>query len=158
MSKVKLALGAELDILSATELDQTLGKHGAWEREAAFGLRHIDLPLLQGPVAAGGALALGGDQTDGKTIGPSQGFTWSVKRLSVAGLQPNETVAIYKGNNFVCNIAAGPSFVTFGKGALMMRPPDYLRVVGASLTAGEQITLSGEADMAPGPMIWKLLA
>lgn len=159
MGKIKLALGAELDVLDQQQLDQTMGKHSQWERDAAFGLRHIDLPLLQGKASAGGVLALGGDQVDGRNIGPTQGYTWSVKRLSVTGFgAPTETVQVFKDSNFVCTIGAASGFVTFSKGALMLRPGDFLRLTGTGLTANEQITMSGEADMAPGPLIWKLLS
>lgn len=158
MAKVKLALGAELDLLSQDELDKTLGKHGGWEREAAFGLRHANLPRLAGAVSGSGVLALGGDQPDGVTVGPSSGFYWSVKRLSVDGLQTGESVKVYKGPNFVCTISATPGFVTFGKGAFVLRAPDFLRLTGTGLTNNEQITMNGEYDSVPGPLMWKLLA
>ncbi len=158
MSKVKIALGAELDILNAGELDDALGKHSSWEREAAFGLRHADLPLLQGNVDNSGVLALGGDQADGKLVGPPSGFYWSVRRLSVEGLAANEQVKIYKEARFVCTIQVATSFLTFSKGSLVLKSGDYLRMTGTGLTNGEQLSLYGEYDSIPGPLVWKILS
>ena len=157
MSRVKLALGAELDLLNKDELGHQLQAANGWEKEAAFGLRHQDLPMMRGKVTAGGILALGADQPDQSPCGPRQGWYWAVKRISVDGLATSEQVKLWKGTGFVCAIAQTPGYVTFGKDGLVLKSGDFLRLTGASLTAGEQITLTGEAVSVPGPLMWKLL-
>jgi hypothetical protein len=158
MSKVKLALGAELDLLNSNELGSELSKSSNWEREAAFGLRHQDLPRMIGKVDGSGNLALGGDQADQSPCGPTSGFYWAVKRVSVDGLASSEQAKLWKGTRFVAWVAQQPGFVTFGKEGLVLKPGDFLRLTGSGLTSSEQITVTGEAVSVPGPLMWKLLS
>lgn len=158
MAKVKLQLGAELETLTARELSAELEKHGAWERQAAFGVRHQDLPRMIGTTDGTGALNLGADQPDQSICGPDQGWYWAVSRVSVDGLAANEAVKIYKDTRFIGWITQLPGLITFGHRALVLKPGDFLRVVGTGLTAGEQLTVTGECVSVPGPLMWKILA
>lgn len=154
--KTRLELRAEIDVLNKQELSDALDKHGSWEREAAFGLKHMDLPKMTG-TPSGGALALGGDQADQPMVGPKAGWVWGVKRVSVDGLATGDQVKLYKGARFVCWVAYQPGFVTFGKGQLVLKDGDFLRVTGTGLTATGQVEVYGEADNVPGVMAWKIL-
>lgn|SRR5487761_941095 len=159
MAKVRLRLDNEIDILTKSELDDSLDKQHGWEREAAFGLRHQDLPRMYGTPNAG-TLNLGGDQPDQPMCGPGQGWYWAVKRVSVDGLSvaaPADAVRLYKETKFVCWITAQPGFVTFGKDGLILKPGDFLRIVGTGLVATGQIEVFGEAVSVPGPLMWKIL-
>jgi hypothetical protein len=157
MPKVKLQLGAELDVLSAGELSDALGKHGGWEREAAFGMRHQDLPRLIGTTDGSGNLNLGADQAEGQYCGPKEGWYWGVSRVSVDGLAASESVKLYKDTRFICNISQATGFATFTKGGCVLKAGDYLRVVAAGLTHAEQLTVTGECVSVPGPLMWKIL-
>jgi len=154
--KTRLELRAEIDVLNKDELDDALSKHGAWEREAAFGLKHIDIPKMTG-TPNGGSLALGGDQPDQPLIGPKSGAVWGIKRVSVDGLASGDEVKLYKGARFVCWISYQPGYVTFGKGQLVLGDQDYLRITGSGLTTTSQVEVYGETDNVPAVMIWKIL-
>jgi hypothetical protein len=158
--KTRLELRAEIDLLNKDELEDALHKHSAWERQAAFGLKHMDIPKMTG-TPNGGALALGGDQPDQQPVGPRSGWVWGVKRISVDGLSTSGTpdvVKLYKGARFVCFISASPGYVTFGKGQLVLRDQDYLRITGTGLAATGQVEVYGEADNVPAVMAWKILS
>jgi hypothetical protein len=161
MAKTRIRLDAEIDTLNKAELDSSLdknlAKHGAWEREAAFGLKHMDIPRMSG-TPSGGVLNLGADQADQPTIGPMSGAVWGIKRLSVDGLASGDAVKIYKGARFICWVSYQPGFVTFGKGQCVLKGGDYLRVVGTGLTTTTAVTVYGETDNVPGVMSWKILA
>lgn len=85
MAKVRLELGAELDLLNKGELADALKANDKWQQDAAFGTRHQTLPRMIGSVA-GGVLALGYDQPDQVYCGPREGWYWAVSRVSVDGL------------------------------------------------------------------------
>lgn len=158
--KTRLRLDAELDLLNKKELSDALSdtweKHGSWERQAAFGLKHLDIQKQTGTPNAG-FLALGGDQPDQPIVGPKSGWVWGVKRISVDGLATGDTVKLYKGSRFVCWISYQPGYVTFGKGQLVLRDQDYLRVTGTGLTTTAQVEVYGEADNVPAVMAWKII-
>jgi len=156
MPKVKLQLGAELDVLNKGELADALDQHSSWERQAAFGLRHQDLPRMIGTPAAG-VLALGGDQPDQPMCGPGVGWYWAVQRIAVDGLVANDAVKIYKETKFVGWVSYQPGYITLGKHGLILKPGDFLRVTGAALTTTAQVEVYGEAISVPGPLMWKIL-
>lgn len=156
MAKVRLELGAELDLLNKGELADTLAKHDSWQREAAFGLRHQDLPRMYGTVS-GGAITLGADQPDQPTCGPDSGWYWAVSRISVDGLASGDAVKVYKDTKFLGWISYQPGFATFGIRECVLKPGDFLRVIGTGLTATGQIEVYGECVSVPGPMMWKVL-
>jgi hypothetical protein len=158
MTKVRLELGAELDLLSRNEMDGLLDKHSSWEREAAFGLRHQDLPRMMGSTDASGNLNLGGDQPEQPFCGPKEGWYWAVSRVSVDGLASSESVKLYKDTRFVCSISQATGTATFGMRELVLKPGDFLRVIAAGLTASEQLTVTGECVSVPGPFMWKILS
>lgn len=157
MAKVRLELGAELDLLNKGELSDALSKHDQWERDAAYGLRQQDLQRMYG-TPAGGALALGSDQPDGQYCGPRPGWFWAVHRIAVDGLASGDAVKVYNQTKFVGWISYQPGFITFSKGGLTLKSGDYLRVTGTGLTATGQVEVYGEAVSVPGPMMWKLLS
>lgn len=162
MAKVKLELGAELDLLNRDELAAELSESGKWQRQAAMGLRHIDLPIMSGKVS-GAAITLGADQTDGSFVGPQSGFYWKVTRVSVEGLAANDQVKLYKGGSglgvgrFVAWIAFQPGVYTPGSQGLILKPGDTLAISGTGLAATGEIRVTGEAITVPGPLMWKLL-
>ena len=159
--KAKLELGAELDMLTKNELDQSLSKISSWQRDAAQGLKAFDVPRLFGAVS-GAAISLGADQPEGQYLGPKSGFYWKIGRISIDGLAAADEVKLYKGpsgggGRFVTWIAGQPGVYHPGSCALILKPGDYLSIVGTGLTATGQIVVTGEGVSAPGEMMWKLL-
>lgn len=162
MTKVSLQLGAELDLLNKSELDDVMGRHFSREADrqvqaAAYGVRHQELQRMYATVA-GGNIALGFDQPDGQYCGPKSGWVWAVDRISVDGLATGDAVKVYKQTKFVCWISYQPGFATFGKRGLILSDGDYLRIVGTGLMATGQVEVFGEGVSAPGPMMWKLIS
>jgi hypothetical protein len=105
MAKVKLELGAEFDLLNKDELTHALTGQSAWQRAAAEGMRHIDIPLLQG-TPSGGALTLGAQAIPAQWCGPRSGFVWRLERITVSGLTPGDTLTLYKDALPVADITA----------------------------------------------------
>ena len=155
MAKVKLELGAELDLLNSRELADTLAHRDQQQRDAAFGVRSQELQRMYG-TPSDGDLNLGYDQPDGQYCGPKEGWYWAVHRISVDGLVSGDAVKIYKQTKFIGWVSYQPGFITFGKGGLTMRGGDYLRVVGTSLMTTAQVEVYGEGVSVPGPMMFKL--
>jgi hypothetical protein len=154
--KTRLRLDAEIDLLNKGELTDALDQAGAWERQAAFGLRHQELPRMVG-TPSGGSLNLGGDQAEGTFCGPKSGQMWKVTRIAVDGLASGDAVKVYKDTRFIGWISYQPGYVVFGHGCVL-KPGDFLRVTGTSLTATGQIEVYGEGISAPAPLMWKLIS
>jgi hypothetical protein len=155
--KTRLRLDAEIDLLNKGELDDALDRSSSWEREAAFGLRHQDLPRMIG-TPSGGTLNLGADQPEGTWCGPKEGWYWAVSRISVDGLASGDAVKVYKDTKFVGWITYQPGMATFGIRELVLKPGDFLRVTGSGLTATGQVEMYGECVSVPGPLMWKVLS
>ena len=123
MAKVKLELGAELDLLNKGEMGDLLAHHDDWQRQAAYGLRHQDLPRMYG-TPDDGSLLLGADQPDQPFCGPNSGWFWAVSRISVDGLVSGDAVKVYKDTKFVGWISYQPGFATFGTSSKSARTED----------------------------------
>jgi hypothetical protein len=163
MGKIRLELGAELDTLNRGELAAELDKAGAWQREAAQGMRHFDLPIMSGTIATG-AITLGGDQPDARQIGPNSGFYWKITRVSVEGLATADVVSLYKGapvlgtGRFIAKITGASGVFLPGSHGLILKPGDVLGLTGTGLTATGEIRVTGEGISVPGPLMWKILS
>lgn len=160
MGKFKLDFGAEIEVLTKSELDDSLDglPTGIWAQYAR-GLKHLDLPVMSGAVA-GGALRLGGSDSPDQTFcGPRQGFVWRVARISVFGLAANDVVQVYRGDvaasRFVTVLSAtAPSFTP--SHGLLLKPGGRIVVDGTGLAA-THLTVTGEVIEAPGEQIFKLI-
>ena len=159
--KIKLDFGTEIDILTQKELDDSLSRaNDAAARAYLRGVDHKSLPELRGQ-AASGSLVMG---QEGDTIGPRQGYVWSIMRLVVTGLTSGsspDVVNLYYGST--SNTAKwqfnGNNFgYTFGRGSLVVKPGQTL-VLGSvgTFAATGTITLSGEMWEVPSEMAGKLL-
>lgn len=154
--KTRLRLDAELDLLNKDELHDELDKATAWLRQAAYGVRHQELPRMMGTPNAG-TLNLGADQPEGIMCGPKAGNTWTVMRIAVDGLATGDAVRAYKDNRFIGWISYQPGYITFGRGQCVFKPGDFLRITGTGLTSTAQVEVYGDALSAPGPMQWKIV-
>lgn len=163
MAKVKLDFGAELDVLTKGELDQSLaGQPDALVRSWTRGIKHIRLPRLRGQ-ASGGALTLGIEQPQS---GPDMGFAWSIQRLTVTGLTTGagsgtpDIINLLRsgtGGDLLWQLNGDNLAYTFGKGQITLYGGDTLVAVSVgTFAATGVITLSGEAWEVPAEMMGKL--
>lgn len=97
--KIKLDVGAELDLLSPGEYKDGLESlNRTWFEEMGRGLKHIRF-MTHATVTAG-AFAVGAPlQPDGQLLGPREGFVWSVDRITVSGLATGDTVRLWRNGN-----------------------------------------------------------
>jgi len=157
--KTRLRLDAELDLLNKDELAAELDKASNWERQAAFGLKHMALPNMSGTVS-GAAVTIGGSQPDQPIVGPKAGWVWKVERVSVYGIAgTTDYLELYKGDPvaglYVTSIGSGAYHP--GKG-LILKAGDYLSLQGSGLTSTGTLVVTGEVTQAPAVMIWKLIS
>lgn len=162
MAKFKLDFGADIELITKGEMADVLDKYGDRRlAEYALGLKHFDIPVMLGTVAADGTITLGSSgDPDQIHCGPRQGFCWRVCRVSVNGLTGSQTVSLYKGDpgasRFVTVLSATAPAFTSSHG-LLLKPGGNVVVSGSGLTTGAQVTVSGEAVEAPAELIYKLI-
>lgn len=147
--KVDFANRAEV----RAEMDAALA---AWSTEIRRGVR---FRRFIGNVAQGATWSIAPDGRD--SIGPDEGFVWSVTRVALGG-------AITFGTD-VWSIfvnEAGPSgLITsstarrelFDVGVNVLNGGDRLIVAGASTAVGAQINITGSAIELPEQLAWQLL-
>lgn len=151
--RVKLDFGAELDVLTQGELEQSMSRAAEiwWQRYRAATI--IRIPLMTG-VPAGGKVAFGLTQR----CGPGQGWAWGVRELNVEGLTGGATpdvVNIYRGSSaragtIFWQLNGNQFLQTFGRGDKILKPGETLYVASAgTFTATGPITLSGVATQVP---------
>lgn len=163
MPKVSLKAGAEIDVLSKDELNDSLMHYFSAQQVARLrGIKHMRLPELLTGKASGSAISLGVEKGQ-PAVGPELGYVWSISRLVVTGLQSGatpDTVNIYK------NSASGPIFwtfdgnhfgATFGKLQLTLYGGETLALANSgTFNSTSQITLSGEVIEVPAELAGKL--
>ena len=116
--------------------------------------------LLSVRYPGNGITASGGDPT----VTISAVTNGSSGNISVFGLNQSaasstqDVVKVYIQNRFVGYIGASPGYGTFGIREAVMKPGDFLRVIGTGLQTGNQVEVYGDAISAPGPMMWKLFS
>lgn len=156
--RVKLEAGAQLDLITAEEVRNTLD---AWYSEIMRGVtfRYIGGQTNQ----AAGVFSIGGASDSEDVLGPRAGFMWAVTRLAVSGNGFNpaaDTFTVYINDQspsklVVQNIVRQQ---LFDMGVLVLTAKDRLLVTGpATGAAGTDVTLSGAAIEVPVQLAWKLL-
>lgn len=160
MAEVELKAGAKLDLLNRAELREALDTVTRdWFRQVARGDRYKRFAasgtITDSSVAIGGAV-----QRDA-VLGPAEGFVWAVQRIAVHGLTTDGTtdpVALYINDSGPSSIVH-PNMIgyqQFGSHELVLYPGDVLLVVGQSLTATGNVTVTGQAREVPLPLAWRL--
>jgi hypothetical protein len=155
MAKIRLELGAELDVLTKDELDRSLKNHAGELDGLARAVKYRRLPPLSG-TASGGVLDIGGDAGAGVTwpgnpVGPAQSWAWEIGLLSVTGLTGGATpdvVNLYiqgAGSAYQWWQFNGNSFAyTFGGGELVLLAGESLRLASVgTFAATGRVTLIG---------------
>jgi len=163
MAKVKLELGAELDVLDKHEFERGLeSQWQAQQRAAAAGIKYRRLPLMTGAAAAG---VLNVSEATGNDCGPNEGYSWMIKRLAVQGLTAGVTpdvVNLFRNSpsqpgNFIWQFNGNNLAYTFGTFEIVLLPGEklVLQSLGTFAATG-QITLSGELVQVPAEFLWKM--
>ena len=165
MAKIRIEAGATLDTLTQPELDKSLTKFlTSWRAEVMRGVGWRRF-RAQGTADATGAVVIGGptDVSDG-TIGPEEGFIWSVTLVNlsnlvsagtaIARLHVNDTeqAGMMQGNFTVANNAITQQYDP----GIILKPGDSLVAVLSSVTAGTIVTLTGQATEVPFNNAWML--
>lgn len=174
MAKYRIEAGLEFDAVSPGELR---GELDSWDtrrdRQMMQDLRGIKprrLPFMFGTVA-GGAVTIGGD-SGGAQVGPTSGYTWFLRLLTVNGLAAGATpdllnMQVYGAGSgttwwqFGGGPAGVPAFVKWGMGEMLMEGGEYLSFVNAgALTApaGSIISVRGTIIQVPSEKVGRLFA
>jgi hypothetical protein len=165
MAKIKLDVGAELDILTKGELDDSLEKQAIRQGEIAEyaaikGRKYARMPRLAAPVV-NAAVTLGGHVTG--PVGPKQSFAWSIRRLACNGLATGGTpdiLNIYRnGTNLepVWQLNGNNFAYTFGRLELLLLPGETLMAANfGALAATGTITLTADYVSVPVDKIGEL--
>lgn len=156
--KVKIQAGAELDMITESEMRKVLSDFGAsWRAEAAMGIKFPRF-TVQGTIV-GGNLDIGGDSLTGDLLGPDPGFVWDVRRIRITGLNTADVVSIFINDPNPSQLVADTSDVTkrlflFSE-QLLLTPGDALRFTGTGLVATGPVTISGQVREAPVSLAWR---
>lgn len=162
MAKFRLSAGAELDMLTKDELDDSL--QSQWDREwtaRGRGIKYVRLPVLTGTLT--GTYPTSTTSLD-NTCGPDQGYAWAIRRVAAAGLGTSDQLYIFRNSVRAATLLT----VLVGTGTnadvelsgvqMVLMPGDKLIAApGATFTASGTITVSGEAVEVPAELLWKLV-
>lgn len=162
MNRVKIAHGAEFDVLSRGDIDDALKAQdfgGSWFQEFARGVKPIRF-MSAAPVS-GGTITITGQSGPGLG-GPEQGMTWAVRRLSCNSLGTGDVLKIFRNTTddagFIGTITAAAPRTGFGSTEFLLLPTDEIIVTGTGLTTtAAQLVVNGEGIEVPSFMVSKLL-
>ena len=160
--KTQLQLGATLDTLNQSELDDGLNRRAeAAYQQLARGVSYGRFGPVGETAPVDGVFTM--DGTNKRQLGPRTGWLWSIRRLAVLGLATgvtpdvinlyrNETSGTpiwqFNGNNWA---------YTFGKGEMLLTDGETLGLAGTGLATTSIITISGDFYSVPAEQIFKLL-
>ena len=148
--KVKLQAGAELDLLTASEVREVLL---SWQNELTRGAK-IRRYSIQGTADGAGRLLMGTNQD-----GPEPGMCWGITRFSVVGSTiPAGGLPIYvndtqRSSVLVANLQR--DVFPDARGCMLM-PGDSLRFDTSGFVPGDQVTVTMSIREVPAAMAWSL--
>jgi hypothetical protein len=155
--KFKIQAGGELDILTQKEMhDELKGAMSSWITEVSRGDRYRRFAIF-GDSSAGTAVTIG--DTAVQSVGPAEGFVWSIKRLALSsGFDPaTHTLALFinSPDNSALVHPDLSAYNAFDENQLVLYPGDRLLVTGTA-TASTRIWLTGQARELPISLAWRL--
>ncbi len=154
--------------LTRDELAEVLREdREAVEAARLEGVKYFRLPRLYATPASG-TVVLGeswsGQPYTGQSIGPNQGFVWSVRRLTCNGLGTGTSPDILNidrnglHTDPVWQLNGNNWGYSFGPTEMLLLPGEKLVAQSlGSLVATVQVTLTGDAIEVPQAMIGKLV-
>jgi hypothetical protein len=165
MPRYELRVGGHIDVLDKKELDDSLTKQTKMLLKAAEGVKHFYFSAAG--LIAGGSVTIPGPQSGNvgqlqqPTLGPEDGFVWTIQRVTIDGLTTGTDKIIFYRNyvspqTHLYSVTGATEFYHPGGHASVLRGGDQLVAAGTGLTSTGTLTLSGEAFEAPAEMIAKL--
>lgn len=163
--KTRLELGANLETLTKGEIkDELACQTQEIYRQFARGVKYLRFGPYAQTIASNAFSFDGSSAGQNSSLGPREGFIWSVRRILVTGLATGVTpdvVNIYRGNPSGVPVwqLNGNSFgTTFGKGELLLLPGEVLSFANSgSVTATGQVTFSGDILECAAEEIFKIV-
>lgn len=156
MAKFKITAGAEVDLITQSEMKAELKAFGQeWMYEVARGDRYRRF-YAKGTIA-GSAVSVGGPSRK-EIMGPGDNFVWAVKRLAISPLGENDYLSLYLNDANPASLVHPriTSYVSFDACQLVLYPNDSLLLVGSSLSATGTVTVTGQARELPINLAWRL--
>jgi hypothetical protein len=157
VSRYKIQGGTEFEVPSAREIADEVG---VAIRADVRGIKWMRLPQAA-VTASGNTVSI--DNSTGFSIGPEQGYAWSLRRIVISGMTTGATPDVinmyrngitgqvplwqFNGNNFG---------YTWGKLELVLSPGDVLKFQSATSYQATGATVSGELIQVPAEMLGKL--
>lgn len=165
MVAVHIKAGAEFNVASPKEVEDILRKHlSAAALEYGRGKTFRNFSSFA--TVANNAIVFGSaDAAGSPRMSPDDGFTWSVKRLTVVGLAVNDVIGVYRNNTgsldaieAVQATAASPwPYFGFGSRQFVLHADERLIVANVgNLTATGKVYVNGLAEEVPSNMEWTL--
>lgn len=155
MPKIKLHAGAEIDLLSKDELDQSLGQHFARTQTArGWGVKPIRKQAATTTIGTATAFAI---------QGPEQGYLWSLRLLgmslssaqSVQAWRAGDNGTTVPANGLLGNMASA-SFgsLTWSKGQALLTGGEWLALSAGGNTIVSYLLVAVEV---PEQLAWKVM-
>lgn len=160
MTKQIVDPGSVWDIVTPTDLESSLSKHGerlvsAIQQEQYRGIK---------PMRFRNNFTLGNNQTQ-VVQGPRAGYVWSVRRVSIWTTGTSQPVNLFVGtdsntfqqNGFIVAFPTIPAGQVFSSHSLIVNPDEYLQFVSGATGPGA-ISVNGFGIEVPAEMVGKLLS
>jgi hypothetical protein len=164
MVMLHVKAGAQVDVASPGEVEKIL-RQTLIAATLEYGRGKKFRYFSSVGTIAGAALVMGDPGTATQAMAPDDGFTWSVKRLTVVGLSANDVVGVYRNSTAPMDAiesgaatAAAP-WVWFGWGSrqFILHSDERLIVSNVgNLAAVGRVYVSGMAEEVPTNMEWTL--
>lgn len=159
--KVKIAAGAELDLLSPKEfVDGLTAARAAWREELARGAKFRAVGGTGNKSGATWSISDAGHTHD--AMGPRTGFVWSVTNIAVSGngvVEGTDQWKVYVNSaSPMTLIATGLTrYIQFNPGALVIPSDSSIAMTGAATGAGTDVFVSMRVIELPVQLAWQLI-
>ena len=148
MAMFKLKANADVDLINRDELHEVFAHHVGqvqhWFQEMARGFSTAR--FYADGVPSAGAISM--PSPGQETVGPNEGFAWSVQRVSAFGLGTSDVLNIFRNDtsavNYIGSLTANNPFIPNDKG-FILRSGERLYFTGTGLTATGDLVVNGEA-------------
>jgi hypothetical protein len=160
LAKFTLKANAELDLLTQSELDESLRKWHDQETARLSGLKPVRLALVTGK-AASSALTMGGD-TGAQLVTPESGYVWSIRHLVIEGMTAGTTpdvMNVVRNGRIVWQLNGNQFAQTWGRGEILLNAGETLQYVSVgTFNSTATIIAHGLATEVPAQLAGKFYA
>lgn len=162
MAKFKIQANADIELLTRDEVRDVLR---GWMEEIHRGLRFQEFSVTATVAGAGTWQVAAPGPHD--TLGPAPGMVWAITRVAVSGpgfARATNDFSVYKDEISpsklvitVPGVATSTASWEWDVGGLILVGGRRLAFAGAG-TAGQQVTVAGEAVEVPVQLAWQLIS